>query len=86
MLFSTKSKQSKKKGIENGLRRNSLKNAESFKYLDSIMTTSCNCPADISVWKNKNVSKATKMRLYHVLIVSIALYGLEKSVKSLRGF
>ena len=30
-----------------------------------------------NVWKNKNVSKETKMRLYNALIVPIALYGCE---------
>ena len=74
------------------LRVKKLLHEEKFKYLGSTITTNENCSTDIRVrtatalkvmgeldhiWKNKNISKETKIRLYKSLIVPIALYGCE---------
>jgi len=91
MLFSTKSEQIMRKRIEKGLTlgRKRLQNLGSFKYQ---FYHNDNCSVDIRVrtatalkvmrdidyvWRNKNVSKKTKMRLFSALIVPIALFCCE---------
>ncbi|PZC84096.1 hypothetical protein B5X24_HaOG205818 [Helicoverpa armigera] len=78
--------------LTNCIRLNSLDRVRDFNYLGSLITNDGNCDREIirriqiskgamtkleKIWKNKNITKRTKVRLVHALVFPIFLYGSE---------
>ena len=77
-----------------------LERVQSFKYLGACITEDGRSITEIEtriaiatttltrmakIWKDKNISTASKIRLLRVLVISVVLYGCESIVDSNSG-